>query len=390
VAGGSSSIDHTILRDRDTGANGDLDERSYCICIHNWRNDVVALVTDAGEQVESVRYSAYGIPFGSPAGDADNDGDVNGSASTDDTDQIQTRISTSTYDVRGDLDLNGVVNIDDLTAAIANAGTITGWKDLTSDDVGNDKGYAGYEFDDVIQRRWSTWQVRNRVLSSNLGLWMQRDHPLFVAINNLYVYASVNPNLVVDVYGLECQQSGVVASFGSQADSLVDNEDCGYTCEGYLRQCVVAASEVVGFNCAPTVQNLLRAAAAVEEQCGCQCTNFSPLGWTVDADCPDYGDGQCTCIPTSVNLAAPKDIGSSNALCTATFQNAGGGLCDVTVEQDYFHMEYFLQGKCVQSKPKPLPKRSPGSLHPENTGNGSTLLTESRPIINSIRQPLTL
>jgi hypothetical protein len=44
-------------------------------------------------------------------GDTDNDGDVNASSSTDDTDQIQTWISTSTDDVRGDLNLNGDVHL---------------------------------------------------------------------------------------------------------------------------------------------------------------------------------------------------------------------------------------------------------------------------------------
>jgi RHS repeat-associated protein len=167
-----------------------LDERLYYV--HNWRNDVVAVLTDTGAQVESVRYSAYGIPFGSRAGDTDNDGDVNASSSTDDTDQIQTWISTSTYDVRGDLDLNGVVNIDDLLAALANAGTVTGWKDLTSDDVGNLKGYAGYEFDNTIQRHWSTWHVRHRVLTSNLGRWLQRD-PLIALTHEHYGYTFGDP-----------------------------------------------------------------------------------------------------------------------------------------------------------------------------------------------------
>jgi hypothetical protein len=50
---GGSCIDHTLLRDKDTDNNGVPDERIYYV--HNWRNDVVALLTDAGEQVESVR-----------------------------------------------------------------------------------------------------------------------------------------------------------------------------------------------------------------------------------------------------------------------------------------------------------------------------------------------
>jgi RHS repeat-associated protein len=199
-SGGSSYIDHTLLRDKDTDDDGVLDERLYYV--HNWRNDVVALVTDTGEQVESVRYSAYGIPFGSPAGDAENDGDVSASSSTDDTDKIQTWISTSTYNVRGDLDLNGDVDTADKTAALNNAGTITGWKDLTSNDIGNDKGYAGYEFDATIQRHWSTWHVRHRVLTSNLGRWMQRDPLGYIDGENLHAYCNAQPVLRNDSSGL--------------------------------------------------------------------------------------------------------------------------------------------------------------------------------------------
>jgi RHS repeat-associated protein len=239
---GSSYIDHTILRDKDTDANGVLDERIYYV--HNWRNDVVALVTDVGEQVESVRYSAYGIPFGSPAGDADNDGDVNASASTDDTDQIQTWISTSTYDIRGDLDLNGIVNIDDLTAALNNAGTITGWKDLTSDDIGNDKGYAGYEFDATIQRRWSTWHVRHRVLTSTLGRWMQRDALSISQLNQMYAYAP-SPVRALDPNGQElisaCITLGMIDGVGSALFETFNQGIQWYLGNGFDGQSVFCA-----------------------------------------------------------------------------------------------------------------------------------------------------
>jgi RHS repeat-associated protein len=141
LTGGSSSIDHTLLRDTDTDANGVPDDRI------SW-------------------------------------------------------IIGSAYDIRGDLDLNGIVNIDDLTAAIANAGTITGWKDLTSDDVGNLKDYAGYEFDSTIQRHWTTWHIRHRVLTSNLGRWMQRD-PIWPSDDeNAYRYSRSRPLAASDPYGL--------------------------------------------------------------------------------------------------------------------------------------------------------------------------------------------
>ena len=77
--GGSSYIDLVVLRDRDAtngwagAADGTLEERVY-YC-QNWRADVVALLDSAGAVLEWVKYSAYGVPFGMPAGDADSDGD---------------------------------------------------------------------------------------------------------------------------------------------------------------------------------------------------------------------------------------------------------------------------------------------------------------------------
>lgn len=66
--GGSSYIDSVIFRDRDynTGWSAASDEvlerRNYYV--QNWRADVVALLSDMGQQVEHIRYSAYGEPFG--------------------------------------------------------------------------------------------------------------------------------------------------------------------------------------------------------------------------------------------------------------------------------------------------------------------------------------
>lgn len=47
-------------RDTDGGSPHTLDERRY-FC-QNWRGDVVNILTDTGHQVESVRYSPYGVP----------------------------------------------------------------------------------------------------------------------------------------------------------------------------------------------------------------------------------------------------------------------------------------------------------------------------------------
>ncbi|MBK8172782.1 MAG: hypothetical protein IPK60_20930, partial [Sandaracinaceae bacterium] len=113
--GGSDYIDSVVWRDRDdtntwTGAaDGTLEERIY-YC-QNWRADVVALISPSGDIWERAKYSAYGIPFGMPAGDVDSDGDCDSADAT----TLSGWVSTSHYDVRGDLNLDGLVNAADVT-----------------------------------------------------------------------------------------------------------------------------------------------------------------------------------------------------------------------------------------------------------------------------------
>jgi len=68
--GGSSSMDSVILRRTylTTSTPQTEDDRWYVL--PHWRNDPVVTVTDAGVQVERVRFSLYGEAFGVPAGDS--------------------------------------------------------------------------------------------------------------------------------------------------------------------------------------------------------------------------------------------------------------------------------------------------------------------------------
>ncbi|NNE45975.1 MAG: hypothetical protein HKN37_04865, partial [Rhodothermales bacterium] len=181
--------------DWDDESDGTLEERIY-YC-QNWRHDVVALIDASGGQLEQARYTAYGVPDGLPAGDADSDGDVDGSDAT----QVNTWISAG-YDVRGDLDLDGDVDFSDYLATVAANGDTLGWGALSLDSVGNRKGYAGYEFEAALADAYRLYHVRHRVLNSDLGAWSRRD-PLGPAVGmNLYGYANADPLVSVDPLGL--------------------------------------------------------------------------------------------------------------------------------------------------------------------------------------------
>lgn len=198
--GTAGYIDDVILRERDANTDWDaesdgvLEQRlNYC---QNWRHDLVAIVSSSGDQVEQVRYSSYGIPFGLPAGDTDGDGDIDAG----DVSQISTWVNTSTYDVRGDIDLDGDVDATDKSIAQGLQGGSLGWKSLSLPGVGNRKGYAGYETDFT---RDYLWHVRNRVLESELGRWTRRDPLGYVDGMELYQYVRGNSVGFTDPYGLQ-------------------------------------------------------------------------------------------------------------------------------------------------------------------------------------------
>ncbi len=208
-AGGSSAIDAAILRERDSNsgwtsaADGILEERLYFCQVPGTRGDVVALLSSSGQQRGQMRYSAYGVPFGMPAGDLDADGDCD----FGDLNQIASWISTSTYDVRADMDLDGDVDATDQSILSSlSYGTTLGRGKLapgpasSAGGAGVRRGYAGYEHDGVI---FTVAHVRNRALLTELGRWTRRDPLGYLDGMNLYEYARSRPLVGNDPMGLE-------------------------------------------------------------------------------------------------------------------------------------------------------------------------------------------
>jgi RHS repeat-associated protein len=251
--GGSSYIDSIALRDKDantawtTASDGTLEERVY-YC-QNWRSDVSAIVTNGGSMKEWVKYSAYGVPQGLPFGDTDSDGDRDAT----DVTQVQTWIDAPAYDVRGDADLDGDVDATDKSAV--QASTVTMGRGALSD-IGNRRGYAGYEYDTKFRGKY---HVRNRVLDPYLGRWVTRDKLGYVDGSSLYSLTQGNPLARVDPQGLKTidkctpgtptQRKGphaVVCTVkvaleivnlkcitGGGGDDC-DSDHCNWTCSGYF------------------------------------------------------------------------------------------------------------------------------------------------------------
>ncbi|UYV12376.1 MAG: hypothetical protein NCW75_13890 [Phycisphaera sp.] len=188
--GGDSDIDSVVMRRTflSTGSPQTEDQRWYVL--QNWRQDAVAIIDEAAVQRERLFFSPYGRAFGMVAGDTPDtgfDGEYDG---TDDT----AISSWSGYDAYVDVDLDGDVDNDD---ASFTTNASMGWDVLSRD--GSTVGYAGYVQDDYVP---TVNHVRNRVLKTDLGRWIQRDLAGYIDGPSLYEYSMSQPLALRDPHGL--------------------------------------------------------------------------------------------------------------------------------------------------------------------------------------------
>lgn len=175
---------------------------------------MVALLSSSGQQRGQTRYSVYGVPLGLPAATPginsgrDADGDTRSGSGGDfgDLNQIATWISTSTYDVRADMDLDGDVDATDQSilsslsyGVTLGRGKLAPAPTSSAGGAGVRRGYAGYEHDGVIN---SVAHVRHRALLTELGRWTRRDPLGYVDGMSLYEYVSSYPIWISDPFGL--------------------------------------------------------------------------------------------------------------------------------------------------------------------------------------------
>lgn len=136
---GKRYVDELIVRDRDTDANGTLNERLYACQDANW--NVTAITDSSGVPCERYSYSAYGLPF------------------------------------YVDIDFGQVL------------GSTKQWEHL----------YASYRFDASC----ALYNIRIRTYSPQLGVWLQRDPIGLADGPNLYAYVGCHPLTFVDPLGLQ-------------------------------------------------------------------------------------------------------------------------------------------------------------------------------------------
>ena len=219
-------LDSSIHRDRENSAlwaqaaDGSSHNRAYYVQNYlGGRGDVVAILSSSGTVSQQVRYSAYGVPHGMPAGDTDFNGSIVG---TPDVTQMLAWTS-SPYTVRGDFDLDGDVDNDDVNIVSSNFGKSVGWGKLSvgpNDTLtgfvgGFRKGYCGYEHDGTNPK---IMHVRHRAYLADLGRWTRRDPLGYVDGGNLYEYCQSRPITDTDHLGLStCVGDAIAAALTGTA-----------------------------------------------------------------------------------------------------------------------------------------------------------------------------
>lgn len=190
--GTGSYVDHIILRERDTDADGVLDEfHFYC---QNWRADVVVILDEAGRQIEQVRYTPYGVPIAIPFAEQIPDGVLN----FFDTTTYQSRYNAIGYEVLADRDLDGDRDFFDFTGYYGDYSMIPAVGRGVLSNSGHRFGYAGYWY--VTER--GLYHVRNRWYDPSNGSWLRRDPALYINGPSLFQYVVSNPQTLVDPFGL--------------------------------------------------------------------------------------------------------------------------------------------------------------------------------------------
>jgi RHS repeat-associated protein len=202
-------IDDAVMRTAEVGAE---DPRRF-YHLTDVQFSTVAMVGMGGKYApvyERVSYDPYGKATHRWAGDVNNDGAVNSTdvglvttAAAANSGAGYTMGVHTAYDVRMDLNRDGLVNDDDEDLFVAlpaqsalGSGEIS---DRSSEGPDNLFGYDGYVFAPELAR----YCVRFRWYDPVTGRWMERDPAGYVDGMLLFQFGRSAPNLWLDPYGLD-------------------------------------------------------------------------------------------------------------------------------------------------------------------------------------------
>jgi len=201
----AAHIDSVMLRDRDystawtAAADSTLEERMWYG--QNWRADVALVMNSYGRPLEKVKYSAYGVAMEMTNLDYNADGVIDPDDGAD--------FIGAPYDWDLDGDVDNADRSGFATDSSTYAGVVPSRGQVSLASIGNRKGYAGYEFDGLVER----YHVRHRVYVPEIGRWTRRDPIGYVDGVGLYEYVQCAPVVHVDPTGLmSCRACTIMAT----------------------------------------------------------------------------------------------------------------------------------------------------------------------------------
>ena len=172
--GGLDDIVRRRVNDDFTNDSPDVTYEKSFYHLTDTNFSTLAITNDAGVIQERVTYSPHGVARHRWFNDVDGDGDYD---STDRNAIVTLTITPGGtigqpgYNVDCDLDLDGDVDFTDVNLATTSYKAALAPGDLSSNEVNNQYGYAGYIFEPAFQY----YLTRNRWYDPELGRWLQRD-----------------------------------------------------------------------------------------------------------------------------------------------------------------------------------------------------------------------
>jgi len=223
----AAHIDSLMLRDRDystawtAAADSTVEERMWYG--QNWRADVALVMNSYGRPLEKVKYSAYGVAMEMTNLDYNADGVI-------DPDDAADFIGTP-YDWDLDGDTDNADRTGFATDSSNYAGVVPSRGQVSLASIANRKGYAGYEFDGLVER----YHVRHRVYVPEMGRWTRRDPIGYVDGMGLYEYVGARAITAKDPSGLcgSCAGNAIADAYVATpaALSVAPNHRCSKTFE---------------------------------------------------------------------------------------------------------------------------------------------------------------
>ena len=273
-----------------------------------------------------MRYSPYGVPTSYPAGDANRNGETNGTDFTD----MTTVLSGGSAAVVCHIDLNK----DGLYPDTADTDFLNDESVLTAKKGGLNKvgtgsagpslrmAYAGYAWDPAIK----AYHVRHRVYNAEMGRWLTRDPMEYADSMNLVSYAMNAPVIQTDSTGTLvytcCKQS--TPDPGDECTKCALScyqhpERLGETPRGIEGGCCICDINLNAYirtitilhggdpnRVDPTARGIIETCVAEHER----CHESQPYGGTLTSDCYEP-----QCYGQEISCLQLRKSNCTNKLC---------------------------------------------------------------------------